>query len=209
MFDDRVDAGKRLGAELAARGYGGRDDVVVLGVPRGGVEVAEEVARVLGAPLDIVVVRKIGAPGNPEYAAGAVDQDGTVYPNPEAHVSERYLTDEGRRQHAEALRRIAAYRAGRPEVELAGRVALVVDDGIATGLSALAALRWLRSAGATRVVLAVPVMSPHSARELERETDELVALEAPPGFYAVGAHYHRFGQLSDADVTKLLARATR
>lgn len=207
MFADRVDAGRRLGEELARRGYADRDDVVVLGVPRGGVEVAAEVAKVLGAPLDVVVVRKIGAPGNPEFAAGAVDPSGRVYPNPGGYAAERYLQEEGVRQKAEALRRLAEYRGDAPYPDLAGKVALVVDDGVATGLTSLAALRWLRSLGAARLVLAVPVISPPALAELEPEVDEMVALEAPPGFYAVGAHYQRFGQLTDAEVNELLAGA--
>jgi putative phosphoribosyl transferase len=204
VFDDRADAGRRLGEELAQRGYAGRDDVLVLGVPRGGVEVAAEVAKVLGAPLDVVVVRKIGSPGNPEYAAGAVDPDGRVHPNPEASVSHAYLEQEGEREHLEAVRRLAAYRGGRPEPDLARRTVIVVDDGIATGLSALAAVQWLRSRGASRVVLAVPVAAPPVVREFECLVDDLVVSEVPNGFYAVGAHYRRFGQLTDDDVKALL-----
>lgn len=207
LFADRVDAGKQLGAELSVRGYAVRDDVVVLGVPRGGVEVAAEVARILGAPLDIVVVRKIGSPGNPEFAAGAVDPDGRVYDNPEARVSPRYLEHEGEREHLEALRRIGAYRGSAPEPVLSGQVVIVVDDGVATGLTSLAAVRWLRSRGASHVVLAVPVIAPSVERELSGEVDELVALETPPGFYAVGAHYRRFGQLTDAQVKSLLDKS--
>lgn len=203
MFRDRKDAGEQLASELVSRGYGAGS--VVLGIPRGGVEVASVVARVLGAPLDIVVVRKIGAPGNPEFAAGAVDPDGHVIANPEAWASESYLEQEGATEHREALRRIAEYRGGRPELELAGRDAIVVDDGIATGLTALAALRWLRGRGAKHVVLAVPVIAPSAVRTLTPEADELVALEVPPGFYAVGAHYTRFNQLTDAEVKALLA----
>jgi predicted phosphoribosyltransferase len=205
MWADRVEAGRELARELAARGYG--SDAVVLGVPRGGVEVAAEVSRILDAPLDIVVVRKIGSPGNAEFAAGAVDPDGTVIPNPDAGASAAYLAAEGAREHAEALRRIAEYRGGRAEPELGGRTAIVVDDGIATGLTALSAVRWLRARGAVRVVLAVPVIAPSAELALAAEVDELVALEAPSGFYAVGAHYARFGQLSDADVKALLAKA--
>lgn len=203
MWADRVEAGRELARELAARGYGA--DALVLGVPRGGVEVAAEVSRILHAPLDIVVVRKIGAAGNPEFAAGAVDPDGTVIPNAEAGATAAYLETEGAREHAEALRRIAEYRGGRAEPDIGGRTAIVVDDGIATGLTALSALRWLRSRGAVRVVLAVPVIAPSAVRLLTGEVDELVALDAPPGFHAVGTHYARFGQLSDADVKALLA----
>ena len=205
MWADRVEAGRELARELVARGYGA--DAVVLGVPRGGVEVAAEVSRILHAPMDIVVVRKIGYPGNPEFAAGAVDPDGTIIPNPEAGASVAFLTAEGAREHAEALRRIAAYRGGRREPDLGGTTAIVVDDGIATGLTALSAVRWLRARGAVRVVLAVPVIAPSAERLLAPEVDELVALDAPAGFQAVGAYYARFGQLSDADVMILLASA--
>lgn len=207
MFADREDAGKRLGEELARRGYAGREDAIVLGVPRGGVEVAAEVARVLSAPLDIVVVRKIGAPGHPEFAAGAVDLAGHVYVNAEAHVPERFLQQEGERQKEEALRRLSEYRGDEPYPDLSGRLVIVVDDGVATGLTSLAAIRWLRSLGASKVLLAVPVISPSAMSELEREVDELVALEVPPGFYAVGAQYYRFSQLSDAEVKEIMADA--
>ncbi|HEX9092456.1 MAG TPA: phosphoribosyltransferase family protein [Coriobacteriia bacterium] len=204
MFADRIDAGRRLGQELAVRGYAGRDDVLVLGVPRGGVEVAVAAAAVLEAPLDVVVVRKIGAPTNPEFAAGAVDPDGRVHANPEAPVPFAYLQHEGEREHREALRRVAEYRGGRPEPELARRTVIIVDDGIATGLTILAAVAWLRAHGASRVVVAVPVASPSAARSITAAVDEFVALEVPPGFYAVGAHYRRFSQLTDAEVKSLL-----
>jgi putative phosphoribosyl transferase len=205
MFRDRTDAGERLAVELRSRGYG--LSAVVLGIPRGGVEVAAAVAGALEAPLDIVVVRKIGSPGNPEFAAGAVDPDGHVIANPDADASDEYLRHEGAAERREALRRIAEYRGGRPEPILKGRDAIVVDDGIATGLTALAALRWLRGKGAARVILAVPVISPSAARMLVPEVDDLVALEVPLGFQAVGAHYARFGQLTDAEVKALLAGA--
>lgn len=208
MWSDRIEAGRELGDELARLGYADRDDVVVLGVPRGGVEVAREVADRLRAPLDVVVVRKVGAPGNPEYAAGAVDADGRVYPNPEAGFSAAYLEAAAKPEREEAVRRLREYRGGRPPLELAGRTAIVVDDGVATGLSAMAALRWLRANGATHTVLAAPVMAPSSAAMLAAECDRVVALETPAGFYAVGAHYARFNQLTDAEVTRLLARVS-
>ncbi|HEY5549100.1 MAG TPA: phosphoribosyltransferase family protein [Coriobacteriia bacterium] len=205
MWRDRIEAGRELAAELARRGYAGRADVIVLGVPRGGVEVAREVADGLGAPLDVVVVRKIGAPGWAEFAAGAVDLDGAVHANPEAGVSRSWLEQAAVAEHAEALRRSDAYRKGRGPLELAGRTAIVVDDGIATGLTAVAALRWLSGRGAARTVIAAPVMAPDSARRLMAEADEVVALTAPAGFAAVGEFYGRFPQLSDDDVTRLLA----
>lgn len=206
VFADRVDAGLQLAEELERRGYAGRDDVIVLGVPRGGVETAAEVARVLRAPLDVVVVRKIGAPGNPEFAAGAVDLDGRVHANPEVALAPGYLRQEGEREHREALRRVAEYRQGRPEPVLAGRTAIVVDDGVATGLTIEASIAWLRAQGASRVVVAVPVASPSAARHLAEAADEFVSLAVPPGFYAVGAHYRRFSQLTDAEVKALLTR---
>jgi putative phosphoribosyl transferase len=165
------------------------------------------VARALETPLDIVVVRKIGSPGNPEFAVGAVDPDGTVIANPEARASEAYLEREGALEQREALRRISEYRGERPEPALAGRDAIVVDDGIATGLTALAALRWLRGRGVKRLILAVPVIAPEAVRMLTPEVDELVALEVPTDFRAVGAHYGRFSQLTDAEVKALLAGA--
>lgn len=204
MWRDRQDAGRALGEELARLGYAGRTDVTVLGVPRGGVEVAAEVARRLVAPLDVVVVRKVGYPGNPEYAAGAVDVDGHVHENPDAHVSGSWLADAAKAEHEEAVRRLQAYRAGRPPFDVTGRVAIVVDDGIATGLTALAALRWLRGRGAARTVLAAPVMPPQTVSRLSGEADEVVALETPPYFSAVGEFYGSFPQLSDDDVTRLL-----
>ena len=205
MWRDRIDAGRDLADELVRRGYANRPDVIVLGVPRGGVEVAKQVAERLGAPLDVVVVRKIGAPGNPEYAAGAVDADGNVHANPEAGVSEEWLRGAAVPEHEEALRRTEAYRAGRPPLGLEGRTVIVVDDGIATGLTALAALRWLRGRGAGRTLLAAPAMAPDTVRRLSGEADEIVALETPMGFSAVGQFYGSFPQLSDADVTRLLA----
>ncbi len=207
MWSDRVQAGRELGEELARRGYARREDVIVLGIPRGGVEVAGVVAERLSAPLDVAVVRKIGAPDNPEFAAGAVDADGRVYANPMAGVGDRWLREAAAPEHAEALRRVAAYRAGRPALSVGGHTVIVVDDGVATGLTAIAALSWLRGRGAARTVLAAPVMAPDTARRLSHECDELVVLETPPGFYAVGAYYQRFPQLSDDDVTRLLAAA--
>lgn len=204
MWRDRVEAGRELAAELARRGYAARADVIVLGVPRGGVEVAREVADRLGSPLDVVVVRKIGTPGAPEYAAGAVDVDGNVYANPDAGVPRGWLERAAVPEKEEALRREALYRAGHSALEVRGRTVIVVDDGIATGLTATAALRWLAGREATRTVIAAPVMAPDAARMLGADADEVVALSTPRGFAAVGAFYADFPQLSDAEVTHLL-----
>jgi predicted phosphoribosyltransferase len=209
MWRDRFEAGSELADRLAEGGYAGRADVVVLGVPRGGVEVARVVADRLDAPLDIVVVRKIGAPGNPEFAAGAVDVDGTVHANPMARVDPSWLERAAVPEQAEAQRRLAEYRTGMGPLDLTGKTAIVVDDGIATGLTALAALRWLKGRGASRTVLATPVMPPDSLRTLGHEADEVVVLQTPAWFSAVGEFYASFPQLSDADVMRLLQDTSR
>lgn len=206
MWRDRVEAGGQLGDVLVRSGLGGRGDVIVLGVPRGGVEVAREVADRLECRLDVVVVRKIGAPGNREYAVGAVDLDGRIYASSDAGVRDEYLRQAARQEQAEAFRRLAVYRAGLPDLELVGLTAIVVDDGIATGLTAAAALSWLRGRGAARTVLAAPVMSPDAVQRLRSDADEVVALSSPAGFAAVGEYYGRFPQLTDADVVRLLRR---
>jgi predicted phosphoribosyltransferase len=205
MWLDRAQAGDDLAGDLG--GYEGRPRTIVLGVPRGGVEVARRVADLLRLPLDIVVVRKIGAPDSPEFAAGAVDPDGHVYANPYANVSESWLRQAAVAGHAEIMRRADSYRGGRPAPDLTGATAIVVDDGIATGFTARAALHWLRGRGVARLVIAAPVIAPEAMSVLTRDADEVVALETPRDFAAVGAFYVQFPQLSDAEVVRLLDRA--
>jgi putative phosphoribosyl transferase len=179
----------------------------VLGIPRGGVVVAAEVARRLGMPLDVVVPRKIGAPANPELGIGAVAPGVRVLDQPMIRrlgVSQEYLEREISNQLREIDRRSAAYRRDRAPVEVAGRIAIVVDDGIATGGTAVAASRWARAAGARRVVLAVPVAPAGAVRRLAAEADRLVVLETPEPFMAVGEWYRSFGQASDDDVVAAL-----
>jgi putative phosphoribosyl transferase len=207
LFADRVDAGQRL-AELLAdvRGH----DVVVLAIPRGGVEVGAVLARSLGAPLDVVVPRKVGAPGNPELGLGAVAEDVEVL-DPKMirvlRVDEEYLRREISAQQEEIRRRSAAYRGDRPPTDLTGKVAVVVDDGVATGGTAAAAIRWARSRGASRVILAVPVAPAQALRRLQAEADEVRAVATPEPFYAVGQWYEDFPQTSDARVVELLSDA--
>jgi predicted phosphoribosyltransferase len=208
MFADRRDAGQRLAASLEPL----KDEaVVVLGIPRGGVEVAAVVAETLSAPLDIVVPRKVGAPGNPELGLGAVAEDVEVL---DQHlirvlgVSEEYLRAEIADQREEIARRSSLYRSGRPPVDLAGRVAVVVDDGVATGGTAAAALRWARARGASRVILAVPVAPGEAVRRLNDEADEIRVLATPEPFFAVGQWYRSFPQVSDHRVIELLSNSS-
>ncbi|MCI0636739.1 MAG: phosphoribosyltransferase [Actinobacteria bacterium] len=207
IFADRVEAGERLAEALDGR-VG--DGAVVLAIPRGGVVVGEVVARRLGAPLDVVVPRKIGAPGNPELGLGAV-APGVRVLDPRMiellHVSDDYLEREIVAQEAEIARREHAYREGRPGSDIAGRVPIVVDDGVATGGTAVAALRWARSQGAARVILAVPVAPTASLERLRAEANEIVVLATPDPFFAVGEWYRNFEQTSDSEVVAALARS--
>jgi putative phosphoribosyl transferase len=207
IFQDRVEAGQRL-AEALKEHEG--PETVVLAIPRGGVIVGEVVAGALGVSLDVVVPRKIGAPGNPELGLGAV-APGVRVLDPwlieRLGVSEAYLEREIAKQEQETERRLHAYRAGRPPVDVAGKIAIVIDDGVATGGTAVAAVRWARAQGAERVVLAVPVAPPQTMERLRHEADEVVALATPEPFFAVGEWYRDFDQTSDAEVVAALARA--
>ena len=198
VFADRVEAGRALAASAEVRELG--NGALVLGLPRGGVLVAAEVARGLRAALDVVVVRKIGAPGNPEYAIGAVDRDAVTVGDPGRYASHEYVDAETDAQRREIVRREQEYRQGRPPLSVAGRTILLVDDGIATGLTALAAVGWLRRHRAARVVMAAPVAAPDAVRALELAGAEVIALEVPADFRAVGQAYRRFEQSTDAEV---------
>jgi len=204
MFRDRTEAGERLAAELRGRVPA---DALVLAVPRGGVVVAAEVARALGLELDLVVVRKIGAPGNPEYAIGAVDEDGRVIGGRTTYADAEYIARAAEAGRAEIARRLESYRGERPAARIAGRVVVVVDDGIATGMTLLSAVESLRRRDAARIIVAAPVASVPAARDLDRAADEVVVLEEPPDFYAVGQFYRFFDQTPDAEVVELLREA--
>lgn len=210
VFADRRDAGRRLAAALDSFRDTG---VLVLALPRGGVPVAYEVARSLNSPLDIVLVRKIGLPGQPEFGLGAVvngTKPHTVLNEElvaQIGVSQGYLDSEMQRQLAEIERRRSAYRGDRPSHTVGGRTVIVVDDGIATGSTVRVALQALRRAGAARLVLAVPVAPRETLAELAQEVDEIVCLATPEPFYAVGEHYADFEQTSDEEVVELLRAA--
>lgn len=208
QFRDRAEAGRRLAEALD---HLAGSDAVVLGLPRGGVPVAFEVADRLGLPLDVVVVRKVGAPNNPEFGVGAVGEEGVVLLNrptlDRLGLREEDLQATVEEEQAELARRLDRYRRGRPAAEIKGRTAVLVDDGVATGGSAKAAVEVLRERGAGKVVLAVPVGPPDSVAELEKLADEVICLETPASFMAVGSWYRDFGQTRDEQVVEMLEKA--
>jgi predicted phosphoribosyltransferase len=210
-FRDRVDAGRALASEL--RKYAGRDDVIVLALPRGGVPVAYEVARAIAAPLDVFIVRKLGVPGHEEYAMGAVASGGVRV------VSEDVVRDLGltaadvervaAREIAELERRERLYRGERPEPDLQGRTVILVDDGLATGSTMKAAVKALAARTPAAIVVAVPVAAADTCRELAREVHEVVCAVTPEPFHAVGLWYEDFRQTTDAEVHALLEQGRR
>ncbi len=207
LFADRADAGRKLAEAVAPLITG---DVIVLALPRGGVPVAAEVAERIGAELDIIGVRKIGAPGHPELGVGAVAEGGGVVLDgrtlAQLGLSPADLAGTIERERREVARRVEGYRGDRPLPDLKGRTVVVVDDGLATGVTARAAVRAVRAQGAARVILAVPVSSVQGRDELAAEVDEIVCVEVPASFRAVGQWYQDFGQTSDEEVLAALER---
>ena len=208
-FADRDDAGRCLGAALLARAA--EREPLVLGLPRGGMPVAAAVARALSAPLDVLVVRKVGVPDQPELAMGAVAAGGIEARNAQVLAqlpgAARQFGTVAARERAEVARRERAYRGTRPPLELADRTVVLVDDGIATGSTMEAAVRACRAGGARRIVVAVPVGAPESLAALEPLADSIVCLMQPVGFGAVGRWYESFPQLEDEDVRRCLTAA--
>jgi putative phosphoribosyl transferase len=207
VFRDRQEAGERLAAALRERIEG---PAVVLGIPRGGVVVAAPVAAALGAQLDVVIPRKLGAPGNPELAVGAVAPGVRVIQSRVARAvgaSPAYLDQEVARQEREIERRTELYRGDRASPALEGATVIVVDDGVATGATAIAALRWARAQAASRVVFAAPVGPAEVERRLGPDCDDCIVLETPRDLYAVGAWYDRFDQVTDDEVRDTLGTA--
>jgi predicted phosphoribosyltransferase len=203
-YRDREAAGEELGRQLAR--YAGRDDVTVLGLVRGGVPVAAVVAARLTAPLDVLVVRKLGVPGAEEVAFGAVGPGGVLVRNEEiaSRLTAAQINQVRQRESAELQRREQRYRSGRPPLDLTGRTAIVVDDGLATGATARAAVAVARELGAAAVVLAVPVAAPDAVVQLRTLADQVVCPLAPQQFGAVSRYYDRFGQVTDDEVVALL-----
>ncbi|MEV4712079.1 phosphoribosyltransferase family protein [Micromonospora sp. NPDC049374] len=203
-YRDRSEAGRVLADRLTA--LIGEPDVVVLGLVRGGVPVAQVVAERLGAPLDVLVVRKLGMPWAPEVAFGALGPAGVRVVNDvvAGQLSPDDIADVQRREQAELDRRERLYRAGRPPLDLTGRTAVIVDDGLATGATARAAVQVARHLGARRVVVAVPVGAQEAYEMLAAEADQVICAQRPPTFTAVGAHYDDFHEVSDDEVTEAL-----
>jgi predicted phosphoribosyltransferase len=209
LFRDRIEAGRMLAKELSR--YAGRDDVVILALPRGGVPVAFEVAKALNAPLDVFLVRKLGVPGEEELAMGAVASGGVRVLNEEVVRSYRIpkstLDSIAQREQWELERRERAYRGGRPMPELSKKTVILVDDGLATGASMRAAIAALRSYKPALIIVAVPTGPVDTCREFQREADAAVCATTPEPFWAIGAWYEDFRQTTDEEVQSFLARA--
>jgi putative phosphoribosyl transferase len=209
LFKDRADAGRKLAEELP--GYGGRTDVIVLGLPRGGVPVAFEVAKALKAPLDIFLVRKLGAPGQKELAMGAIAPGGVRVLNHDVvqalNISDEMIETIAAEEQQELERREQAYRGDRPKPDVRGRTLILVDDGLATGASmraAVIALRWQEPAG---IIVAVPTAAPETCEALKDEVDEIVCVATPQPFLGIGASYEEFSQMTDEEVRELIEQA--
>jgi predicted phosphoribosyltransferase len=210
VFEDRVEAGRALALQLLD--YRGATDAIVLALPRGGVPVGFEIARALALPLDVLVVRKLGLPGQPELAMGAIAGGGALVLNEDvlrfADEGQATLEQVRRREQLELERRERQYRGARPPLQMTGCTAILVDDGLATGATMEVAVRALRSLGSARIVVAVPVASREARDRIAAVADEVVCLEVPTFFSAVGQWYRDFGQTSDAEVGELLAQAS-
>jgi predicted phosphoribosyltransferase len=210
VFRDRREAGRVLARHLET--YRGNPDVIVLGLARGGLPVAWEVAAALGAPLDALVVRKLGVPGHEEFAAGALASDGRIVVNDDVvrslRITQEQLQDIAEREGRELARRESAYRDGRPPVDVAGKTVIVVDDGLATGASMRAAVQALRDRDPAVIVIAVPAAPESTRREFADLADDIVCSTTPDPFLAVGESYWDFTQVSDDQVRELLATPT-
>jgi putative phosphoribosyl transferase len=210
-FRDRTEAGRLLAEKLAA--YANCPDAIVLGLPRGGVPVAYEVARALNAPMDVFLVRKLGVPGHEEFAMGAIATGGVRVLNDQTvralRISGHLIEAVAAKEQQELDRRARLYRGDRPPPDLRGKTVILVDDGLATGATMLAAVKALRQQQAGRIVVAVPIASPETCEQLRGEVDDIICAVTPEPFYAVGCWYEDFSQATDEEVCDLLARSAR
>lgn len=209
-FRDRTEGGRLLGEQVAKR-YGGRDDLIVLALPRGGVPVGSEVARILRAPLDVFIVRKLGVPGYEELAMGAIASGGVRVLNDDVlgstPVSQAIIDATTEREQVELERREKSYRGSKPPIDVRGKTVIVVDDGLATGSTMRAAVRALRKMNPRSIVVAVPVAASSTCNDFRSEADDIICLRTPEPFQAVGLWYEQFDQTSDAEVHELLGSA--
>jgi putative phosphoribosyl transferase len=209
-FRDRVEAGQLLGREVARR-LGKRNDIIVLGLPRGGVPVAYRVAQAVDAPMDVFIVRKLGVPGHEELAMGAIASGGVRVLNRDvlayASISQKTIDEAAAREQQELQRREKSYRGTRPPLDVRGKTVVIVDDGLATGSTMRAAVAALRKMEPRAIVVAVPVAAQQTCEEISREVDEMICLRTPEPFQAVGLWYDDFSQTTDAEVHDLLQRA--
>lgn len=208
VFKDRRDAGRKVAEKL--KPYAGRDDVIILALPRGGVPVGDEVARALDVPLDIFLVRKLGVPGQEELAMGSIASGGVLVTNEDiisaADITHESLETVAEEERKELLRREQIYRGDSPPPQIHDRVAIVVDDGLATGASMRAAVQSIKKMAPRKVVVAVPVADEQVCRDFELQADEVVCVQTPRPLHGVGAWYEDFSQLSDGEVQSILAR---
>lgn len=211
IFKDRADAGQKLA--VALKKYKNAENTLILALPRGGVVVGFEVAQALNLPLDIVVPRKIGAPGNPEFAIGAITESGEgIFDEATIaayNISQDYINKTVAIEKAEATRRLKVYRSSRPPLNLVNKTVIIVDDGLATGLTMRAAIKTVKQCGGKKIVVAVPVTPPDTAEIIKKEVDEIIYLDAPLFFGAVGAFYEEFTQTTDEEVIELLKKAEK
>lgn len=209
IFKDRIEAGQRLAKALEK--YKNQKNTIILALPRGGVVTGFELAKELGLPLDLVVPRKIGAPGNPEFAIGAITEEGEGIFNEEIirdyRISKEYIEKTVEEERKEAQRRLVTYRGERVPLDLVGKTVIIVDDGIATGLTMRAAIKSTKNKDPKKIIVAVPCGAKDSIDRIKREVDEVVCLHAPVFFGAVGAFYREFPQITDEEVIDLMKKA--
>jgi predicted phosphoribosyltransferase len=207
-FQDRKDGGKQLIPKLEK--YKGMTDVVLLGLPRGGVVTAYEISKKLKLPLDIVVPRKIGAPGNEELAIGAITESGEGIMNEEIMsylgVDDEYVKETIEKEKKEAMRRLKLYRGGKKAIDIKGKIVILIDDGVATGSTMRAAIASAKAKGVKKIVVAVPVIARDTLRKIEKEADEVIYLDAPFIFGAVGRFYEVFDQTEDEEVVEIMKK---